>query len=600
MAQKDSILNIILNIVKQGSGANDAKADLGNLDEQLSSLGTSILGGVVGFTTLAAAGVTAFNFIKDSFNEALASASEEQTGFVSLNATVQSMGLSASTSALQIRSMAEKMQEANGIFSHDDLERAAQSFLKIQGFDPSNLQKMLGIVQDFAAGSGQSAAEAANNIAMALETGQVRSLHFTAALRSQIQEMIKAGDQAGAMSVIMDTLNSKYGGQAAAQLDTYAGSQQVLKNSMDEFWAAVGEGLVGPGEGYNEWLAKNVQGATKAIEAHNLEKQAIDMTNYSLGVHVATMTQDEYVMAMANHTYESYLSQIKAQLAPERQVADAHAEAGLAASYEARSVALLSAYLEGAAEAEHKLAIAGYEAGVDLKKRADESQFLNSALSAIAGSDKTIMDIEAQLTQARAQGYSETGKHVTDLKTKLADAQEAERISMLKMVDQWIYTQSVMTGKMDISVLLDIEKQQGLITQNEEDMANKWLKYAEVMANNPVYGVVRIDTYEYSHHQGVIDQNSDRTYTGYGAGGQVEPNTAIWNEDASSRPEVFVSGGGYILTKQDAMAALGGTGSPVVLHVDYHPMLSFADEAELMQNLYPLVDRMIQKSKGRS
>jgi hypothetical protein len=98
MPNKDSILNIILNIVKQGSGAKDANDDLGKLDNQLSNLGMSILGDVVGFTSLAGAAYAVFDELKQD----IAAASETETTMARLGATVQSTGRSGETSAAQI------------------------------------------------------------------------------------------------------------------------------------------------------------------------------------------------------------------------------------------------------------------------------------------------------------------------------------------------------------------------------------------------------------------------------------------------------------------------------------------------------------------
>jgi hypothetical protein len=184
-----------------------------------SQLVTSLANAAAGYMTLS----TVIGIAKDS----MAAAAEEETNLAQLNATIASMGLSSETSGIKIRTMAEAMQAANGVFAHDDLERAAQSFLKIEGFDPSSLERVLNVVQDFAAGTGTSAESAAQAIATALETGQTKSLHFSAALRTQIQDMITAGDQAGALALIMDTLNSKYGGQAAAAMDTYNGKIEI-------------------------------------------------------------------------------------------------------------------------------------------------------------------------------------------------------------------------------------------------------------------------------------------------------------------------------------------------------------------------------------
>src|SRR6185436_4669953 len=46
------------------------------------------------------------------------------------------------------------------------------------------------------------------------------------------------------MALILDAINAKFGGQAAAQLETYAGRMEHLKNQMSDFKEKVGELLV--------------------------------------------------------------------------------------------------------------------------------------------------------------------------------------------------------------------------------------------------------------------------------------------------------------------------------------------------------------------
>jgi hypothetical protein len=225
----------------------------------------------IGFKDLASAligpisGMAALTGAIKLAGDAMAAAAEEESNMASMNATIASMGLSSKISGENIRTMTEAMQAANGVFAHDDLEQAAQSFLRIESFDPSNLKQALSVVQDFAAGSGQSATSAANAIATALETGQTRSLKFSAAIRTQIQDMIKAGDSGGALSLIMDTLNSKWGGQASAQLDTYNGKVKVLKNNFGELLATAGNYGLGGGKGIVSSLNDVVIGYTKYL-----------------------------------------------------------------------------------------------------------------------------------------------------------------------------------------------------------------------------------------------------------------------------------------------------------------------------------------------
>ena len=118
-----------------------------------------------------------------------------------------------------------------------------------------------------------------------------------------------------------------------------------------------------------------------------------------------------------------------------------------------------------------------------------------------------------------------------------------------------------------------------------------------------VKSTVTITTYQ-------IEANSD-TATAIATGGAINPNSIIydgafaggggfggnylWNESAQSRPEVFVGGGGYVLTKQDAMKALGGgkAGGGAMIVLNYSPMLSMGDRVEMETVIVPLLKEQL-------
>lgn len=64
----------------------------------------------------------------------------------------------------------------------------------------------------------------------------------------------------------------------------------------------------------------------------------------------------------------------------------------------------------------------------------------------------------------------------------------------------------------------------------------------------------------------------------------------IVNESALTRPEVFVSDrNGFMLTRQDAQAALSSTGGAVNVYVTYAPTMSLGDEVEFETRVIPLI-----------
>jgi len=80
---KDSLLNIILNIVKQGTGDKDAKDGMADLEGQLGNTTTALLGSVIGFTSMTGAAFAAVAAIRAD----ISAAADEQTALTQLNAT---------------------------------------------------------------------------------------------------------------------------------------------------------------------------------------------------------------------------------------------------------------------------------------------------------------------------------------------------------------------------------------------------------------------------------------------------------------------------------------------------------------------------------
>jgi hypothetical protein len=604
MGNKDSILNIILNIVKQGTGAKDAQNDLGSLENQVSKLGTAILTDVVGFTTLAGAGIALFNELKDD----IAAAAEAETTMSRLGATVQSTGRSSETSTVQIHQMADGMR---GLFTTEDIERATNELMRFMDIPTSQIPADLALIQNMAAGLGISLPQAADTLGMALETGRLRGLGFSREMQNQISTMMTHGQMAAADALIMEELNAKFSGQAAAALETYAGKQQVISSNFQEMKDTVGNYFLPALKEaddaviafFNDLNAATTAGNNTQLQTYQDSLAAVTKAYNDLLDSIGdTGPTDQQRFALEHMRFEMQYD-LKA-------IADLRTQMGLGADTTndlSENSLLLARSQRSVVISSQDLTISTKDAAAALKEQNSEYQFLNNALNVISGSDKTIKDIEDQITVARKQGYSDAGKHITDLKTKLADAQEAERVSMLKMVDQWIFTTSVL-GSKDPKVFqnyMDMEVAQGLITQAEADSATAWLKYAETVANNPVNGTVTIHhVNEYSGVGGSVSPHVGQAGgipvvdvpPEYGAGGTVKPNTAIWNESASSRPEVFVSGGGYILTKQDAQAALAGGGGAQFV-VNYSPMISFADEHELRERLLPLIQEGVREAR---
>jgi hypothetical protein len=117
-----------------------------------------------------------------------------------------------------------------------DLRGPFQTLLNVTG-SVDLAQRSLEAALDISAGTTQSLTTVVAAISAGVR-GQTKGIR---SLNSGIDENILA---TGDMNQIMEELEKRFAGQAAARLDTYAGKMDALKKSADEASKTIGEGLV--------------------------------------------------------------------------------------------------------------------------------------------------------------------------------------------------------------------------------------------------------------------------------------------------------------------------------------------------------------------
>jgi hypothetical protein len=117
-----------------------------------------------------------------------------------------------------------------------DLRGPFQTLLNVTG-SVDLAQRSLEAALDISAGTTQSLTTVVAAISAGVR-GQTKGIK---SLNSGIDENILA---TGDMNQIMEELEKRFAGQAAARLDTYAGKMDALKKSTDEATKIIGEGLL--------------------------------------------------------------------------------------------------------------------------------------------------------------------------------------------------------------------------------------------------------------------------------------------------------------------------------------------------------------------
>jgi hypothetical protein len=235
----DENVNIIFNAIDNASGP------LGGILGKLKDLGTTT--GMVAAAMGIATGAVVL------FRKSLDAAAESETGMARLSGTLHSMGRDAEISAGQIDKMAYSLMQVS-TFDDEDIVNAYNALARFSSIPTDSMDSLVKVSMDMASVLGGDLTSNAESIAKLLESGLIpRTWGWSAALKEQVKALIDGGDTAGAMNLVMEKLNSQFGGQAAAQLDTYAGSLASMENELETLLENMGDPALLGGKGWNNW-----------------------------------------------------------------------------------------------------------------------------------------------------------------------------------------------------------------------------------------------------------------------------------------------------------------------------------------------------------
>ena len=524
---KDSLLNIILNIVKQGTGDKDATSGMADLEKQLGDTTTSLIGSVVGFTTLSGAiyaGVAALKSCVDAAEQA-------QTVEAQLGATIESTGRSSGTSTPQIEALAQSM---TGLFSRTDIETAANTLMRYMDIPTSQIPGDLALIENLAAGLGETLPQAADTLGNALETGRVRGLGFSREMTNEISLLATQGQTAQMDQLILDQLSQKYAGQYSAALDTYAGKQQETKSALDELKVGVGDGLLPVLEQLADLETSEVQ----------------DWTGFGefFGQMVSSLVVDVENLAKfgsATNPFANLSGWISGGFTP--QIDDAAA----------RWKSL-----------QHTLAdTSGTDTATDGITTLDKALESQDSWEQLYTNAKTATDRTSQMMKLLGtdiQGLGEQGAQVWDgflAQTGQVSPAAINQFAMVQMA--YNHIKDMLSQGISLNVVISYIQSFTGSGPAQYDKGEIDGSSSGTSSSSSSGGAIP------AGEHWVPDPNHPGHYIlGYAAGGPVAPNSILYNEDPTTRPETFVPGGGYMLTKQDAQAALGGGGATIYLSVN--------------------------------
>lgn len=195
--------------------------------------------GLIGFASAAAVGGAAVMAMAKQVQLGIKAAADYELLNVRLGTTLKSTGRAAEISGDQIARSAEEIMKLTA-FDDDSIVQAYESLMKFGSIGTDAMDRVVRAATDMTNIGGDVAATA-ESIGRALETGVIpRSWGFSAALKENFSDMVKAGDSGKALTMMLDELNKRYGGQAQAQLNTYTGRMTALNVAWGEYLEVLG------------------------------------------------------------------------------------------------------------------------------------------------------------------------------------------------------------------------------------------------------------------------------------------------------------------------------------------------------------------------
>ena len=236
------ILDIIFRTKKEGQGAKELQRELKGVNTALSSLGIA-----APLTGAALAGMAVAGLKK-----AVDEAAEAQQVMAQTQAVIRSTGGAAGITAREVAALSASFSQQT-TFAHEEVQAMQNVLLTFTALGKDILPEATSVVLDMSTALGLDLQQAAIQVGKALQdpilgvTALRRvGVNFNAEQTKLIKNLVETGRAAEAQALIMKELNAEFGGSAAAQVNTYAGSVKRLGNAWDELWEAAGTPLLGP------------------------------------------------------------------------------------------------------------------------------------------------------------------------------------------------------------------------------------------------------------------------------------------------------------------------------------------------------------------
>jgi hypothetical protein len=258
----DRKLRIIVEGVEKG-----AKQTLTNLNNDLQG----IAGGLLKIAAPAAIATGAIKGISFAVGEA----ADAELTMAKLEAVLKSTGEVAGVSREMVDDLSGSLSEMT-MFTDDAITEVSTLMLTFKNVGREVFPEAIAAALDMSTVMEQDLKSSAIQLGKALNdpvegiSALTRiGVSFTEEQQEQIKAMVAAGDVMGAQKMILQELQSEFGGAAEAAGNTYAGEVTKAKNATADLAEEIGQSLIPELKRALPWYTKIVKGITSDLNASN-------------------------------------------------------------------------------------------------------------------------------------------------------------------------------------------------------------------------------------------------------------------------------------------------------------------------------------------
>lgn len=222
------------------NATKQVEAPTSRLGSFLSDLGTQITATAAGFITAQAVigGVErAYDALTDFVEDSVKAFANAEAAQRKMTTALQAQGNATPQVIRQFNDLAAQFQSTTA-YSDDAINSIEALLVQVGDVAPRDMRKALTAATDLASGLGIDLETAATLVAKAFAGN-------TDTLKRYGIVLDESKLKAQGVTAVLDGINAKFGGQAQAELDTYAGRIKALANEWDNLKEAVGGAIAG-------------------------------------------------------------------------------------------------------------------------------------------------------------------------------------------------------------------------------------------------------------------------------------------------------------------------------------------------------------------